>query len=256
MFDVVISHGPSDDNIIHTCIQHVLKNVRGSRKVYVVSHRVPDWADTIDTRVSFFHESVFPFQKQDIVRELEANNRQKYVYRTGWYLQQLIKLYAGTVLPDILPRYLVVDADCIWIKPTTFENERGDIAFNVSNEHHAPYFEHMKHLHPSFIRQRTESGISHSLMFRTDWIAEIMELVGSHHGNEVPFWKLFMRFVADHESGASEYEIYFHYCVKHHPNEIYIRPLQFANESRRKMERMIRQTVQPYDYICFHHWIG
>ena len=40
--------------------------------------------------------------------------------RNGWYLQQLLKLYAGLTIPNILENYLVVDSDVFFLKPIHF----------------------------------------------------------------------------------------------------------------------------------------
>jgi hypothetical protein len=37
--------------------------------------------------------------------------------RNGWYLQQLLKLYASFVIKDLLNDYLVIDADVYFLKP-------------------------------------------------------------------------------------------------------------------------------------------
>ena len=68
-----------------------------------------------------------------------------------WYLQQLLKLYACNVIPDILDRYLVIDSDTFFLKPTTFI-ENDVCLYNYGSEYHKPYFKHMLLLHKDFIK--------------------------------------------------------------------------------------------------------
>jgi hypothetical protein len=74
----------------------------------------------------------FPFNK-DTIKSYINNNR------SGWYLQQLIKLYAGSVIKDILDNYLVIDADTFFFKPTTFFKNNKPL-YNYGSEYHYTLF--------------------------------------------------------------------------------------------------------------------
>jgi len=100
--------------------------------------------------------------------------------RNGWYFQQLLKLYIGLVVPDILDNYLVIDADVFFLKPIEFIIDN-KIVFTTSSEYHIPYFTHMNKLHPSFIKNISDSGISHHMMFSKKYIKEIFEMVEAYH---------------------------------------------------------------------------
>lgn len=100
-FDIVIPLGPNDIPVIRQQIGYTLKNIVGYRNVYIVFQ---DDSLQLDGCITV-PESIFPFSMETV-----ATHHGK-LSRNGWYLQQLIKLYAGLVIPDILERYLVVDAD-------------------------------------------------------------------------------------------------------------------------------------------------
>jgi len=183
--------------------------------------------------------------------------------RNGWYFQQLLKLYAGMAIPGILGNYLVVDADVFFLRPVSFfstENNCIKPLFALGNENHAPYFEHMQKLHPLF-KKMTDgkmSGICHHMMFETTKVKEMMQMVEDYHSNAYPFWKIWLESVSEHlkypldyeESGASEYELYFHFMLQFHRNKVDIRALKWSNQ---KKDILLDQQTDDYISIC--HWL-
>jgi hypothetical protein len=84
----------------------------------------------------------------------------------------------------------------------------------------------MKKLHPTFEKVYPhKSGVTHHMMFQTKYVRELMDLVENFHGKN-KFYEIFLECI-DHSdiSGASEYEIYFNYMLKYHPDEIKWREL-------------------------------
>jgi hypothetical protein len=186
------------------------------------------------------NEDTFPFSIQTI-----ANYHGKRS-RNGWYLQQLLKLYAGKVITGILDKYLVIDADTFFLKPTTFFLD-GKCLYNYGTEYHIPYFEHMKELSQDLTKQiNNKSGICHHMIFETKYINELFDIIEKIHNDT--FYNIFLKNVSPKHyeySGASEYEIYFNYILKYHPNEITIRYLPWANSS-------VFSNNNNYNYISVH----
>lgn len=269
MFDIVIPLGPSDLENIDKQIACTKKNVVGFRNIYIVTAPIrcslegaPEGAKsdapklpTVGREASLqidgcivIDESIFEFTDQIAV----YHNKDK---RNGWYLQQLIKLYAGLVIPGILDRYLVIDADTFFLNPTDFVNSSNQCLYNFSREHHKHYFDHMLRLHPDFTRVYELSGICHHMMFETRILREMMEKVVSQHGMNTPFWVIFLEKVEPwlrhgHGSGASEYELYFNYVCKFHMDEIEVRELQWENVKCLDLDKYAAM-----DYISNHHFM-
>jgi len=257
-FDIIIPVGPDDCLYIYEQVQYTIKNVIGFEKIYILCYNIDEVLinnPKIKTQnVILISESIFPFKIKTIA-DIHGKNP-----RNGWYLQQLLKLYAGFVIPGINERYLVIDADTYFLKPTIFfEN---DIPlYNVGdhilerNENHKPYFEHMLRLHPEFEKVSPYSGISHHMVFETKFIKEIMDIVEKRYENK-DFWKIFLeqvdidlRNVTPYpKSGASEYEFYFNYIIKYHPNEIKIRILK-----RRDVSEILDGNDNDYQYVSCHY---
>jgi hypothetical protein len=209
-FDIVIPVGPNDYEVFDKQIEYTKKNILGYHNIYIVSSK-----NYNVNGCTFISEDVFPFAMKDVSNILGKSSR------NGWYLQQLIKMYAGLVIPDILDTYLVIDSDTFFLKPTTFI-ENGICLYDTRRNYHLPYFVHMNKLHTSLSRQINASGICHHMIFQTKYIKELFALVNGE------FWKVIIKNVVDKEgSGASEYEIYFNFMLKYYPSNIRIRNLNW-----------------------------
>ncbi len=234
-FDIVIPVGPNDIKVLNMQVQYTKKNIIGYRNIYLISY---DPTINIDGCITI-DEKIFPFTKttvETIHGKLDRN---------GWYLQQLLKLYAGIVIDGILERYLVIDADTLFLKPIFFiENDK--CLYNYGNEYHIPYFKHMIQLDENFTKVfKDKSGICHHMMFETKYVKEIFNIIESKHNDF--FYNVFLKKVTDlNGSGASEYEIYFNYMIKYHSDKIIIRPLKWKNIGN-------FYNIHNFDYVSYHH---
>ena len=182
LFDIVIPVGPSDLEVIHHQIEYTKKNIIGYRHIYIISSSTELKVDGCIT----YHESIFPFDMNTIKSYFGD------ISRNGWYLQQLIKLYAGLCIPNILDRYLVIDADTYFLKPTTFIDENGLSLYNFGTEYHIPYFLHMTQLDESLSKQdMNKSGICHHMFFETKYIKELFSFIEKKH--QSTFYDVFLK---------------------------------------------------------------
>lgn len=236
LFDIVIPLGPNDREVIEQQIVYTKQNVIGYRNIFLISYDPSihiEGCTTID-------ETLFPFSLETVI-EIHGQTD-----RVGWYLQQLLKLYAGTVIPNILERYLVIDADTFFLKPTTFILDNKCL-YNYGNEYHKEYFEHMFRMDPTMSRVHSEqSGICHHMIFETKYISEMIKKVEEIHKDI--FYSIFLKCVAEEvqiTSGASEYEMYYNYMLQHHRDKITIRPLKWDNVKT-------LDAANEMDYVSLH----
>jgi hypothetical protein len=238
LFDIVIPIGPNDSEVISKMLEHTKEFIIGYHNIYLVS---------FDPNIKFngcitIDENVFPFNKNTVSNYLGNNNR------NGWYLQQIIKLYAGFYIENILNNYLVIDSDTYFYKYTGFFKNKLPL-YNTGTEYHLPYFNHMNLLHPSLTKQTSFSGICHHMMFQTNILKELFILVESYH--QKPFYICFLECVDTNHilgSGASEYEIYFNYLHIYYKNKFLIRQLKWTNS-----HSLI--NLSKYDYISYHWYM-
>lgn len=237
-FDVVVCVGPNDNDIVEHVIPFTKKNVLGYRNIYLVcANPSISVSDTIT-----IDEKIFPFNKQYLINKFGNNSR------NGWYLQQLLKLYSGNVIPGILKRYLVIDCDTHFLKPTNFITNDCKHIMTTGIEYHKVYFSHMNRLHKSLKKLHPLSGISHHTFFHTDRVNELIKMVEANFSNKQPFWQIYLDQVDPKEfmmSGAAENELYFTYMYLYHPNDIVIRQLKWENMST-------FNNNNDYDFISIH----
>ena len=282
MFDVVIPLGPNDVKHFGQQLEHTRKYVIGYRRIYIVafdpglaascvasstessgasSEDSVNGASSYDSvngasstessddgdSVIVVPESAFPFSKNTVSVYHGTNSR------NGWYFQQLLKMYAWAYLDGLLDRYLVVDADTFFVNPTRFETTDGKCLYNFAREYNPPYFEHMARLSPIFTRTYELSGICHHMLFETGVVKEIIgQVEAAHKGKR--FWEVFLECVdvgLRHGigSGASEYELYFHYIMKTRLDEVEIRELVWDNVTEWTPDKWVE-----HDYVAWHHY--
>lgn len=251
MFDIVIPLGPNEVERIHQQIEYTKKNVIGYRNIYIVTSNV----DISINGCIIVDENIFPFK--DFISSYFAEYEGK-SNRNGWYFQQLIKLYSGEIIKGILDNYLVLDSDVFFLKPIDFI-KNGKFILSTGDEYHIPYFTHMKTLHDSFVKVKNKSGICHHMILSKIYLKEIFKLVEDKHN--CPFWKAFISSVIEHknyhpsiiESGASEYELYFNYMNKNHPNKIIIRELKWRNVPKYNFKNVLKMN---FDFVSVCAWMG
>ena len=224
-FDIVILVGPNDENIINSVLYYNKKNIVGYKNIFLVCANPNINIEGTTT----INEDIFPFNKNDLM-QIFGNNAS----RIGWYLQQLLKLYSGNVIPGISKRYLCIDCDTYFLKPTKFITEDGKHIFTTGTEYHEPYFIHMNKLHNSLKKHNTLSGIVHHMFFNNDRVNDLFKLVEDDFLNIKPFWKIFLeavdlQYVSGIGAGASEYEIYFNFMYYYYGDNIVIRQLNWDN---------------------------
>jgi hypothetical protein len=238
-FDILILVGPEDREIVTKQIEFTKKNIIGYRNIYLICY---DPTITLEGCITI-NENIFPFTIETVAKFHGK------LSRNGWYLQQLLKLYAGIVIPNILDKYLVIDSDTFFLKPTTFI-ENGKCLYNYGDDNWVPYFVHMHKL-VNFKNIEAKSGICHHMIFETKYVKELINMVETKHGDL--FYNLFLKLVTEiNGSGASEYEIYFNYILKNHKDKITTRKLKSADVLTFNATANDDCSYIPYSYVSYH----
>ena len=248
LFDIVIPLGRNDLLLFSKQLKFIKKNIIGYDKIFIITNEdLITQLPSINLKgCEIIPESIFPFSLNTI----------KYYHgttkRCGWYFQQLLKLYAGLVIPKIKNRYLVIDADTFFFKPVSFI-EDDKCLYNYSDEYHQPYFNHMNRLHANFKRNNMNyGGICHHMIFETKIIRELMTIVETNHNDY--FYNVMLKLVDPNyyeQSGFSEYELYFNYVMNNHGDKIKIRKLN--NKNFEDIQNNY-DNMNDYDYVSFHSY--
>ena len=258
--DVVIPSIDKDLETLNLCIRGIKKYGSNVRRVIVVSSK------KLTNEAEWFDEAYFPFDKYSVAYELNQRNlknTEKYLSvkpsRVGWYFQQLLKLYAPFVIPDISPNVLILDSDTIFLKPVEFIDRYGRALYNTGIEYNLPYFEHFKRFLPSLSRLDPKvSGICHHMLFQRHFLEDLFDRVEALHEEEL--WAAFCKCVDPKQlpySGASEYEIYFSFIFSNYPDQVRIRNLHWTNSP--EVPRVTKAMLLDFqsrnlDYVSIHRY--
>jgi hypothetical protein len=252
--DVVIPCAPKDKEILPLCIQSLQEHAHNIRHIFVISEK-KFWQHK---EAQWIPEKQFPFSKEDVAHEIfhaDPDRVQPFLKtdrsRLGWIYQQLLKLYAPFVIPEISPNVLVVDADIVFLQPISFMNEKGEPLFATSIEYFPPYFSHMRRLLPGLKRvEEEESGIVHHMLFQKPILEDLFALITQHH--QLPAWKAICHVVDEKwlsHACMSEYEIYFNF-IRLRSDQAHIRPLRSLNI--RSPKQIPKWKEQGYSFVALH----
>lgn len=250
--DVVIVSHPKDKQTLELCIEGIRQNCTMIRRVIVVS------PEPLSEQAEWFNEADFPFTKEQVFLQIGKGNlmmAKSFFQRNrnlGWYYQQLLKLYASFVIPDISSNVLVLDADTVFLNPVDFLNEKQGGLFCVSTLRAMEiYFSHAKRLVPGYKRIHPEAySVCHHMLFQKAIMLDLFNTVENYH--KTPFWKAFCDCVDIQRGGASEYEIYYNFALSH-SNQPELRPLKWKNSGELEKLEWFRQ--EGYHFISFHTYL-
>lgn len=248
--DVIIPCHPKDQANLEHCIKGIRKNGANVRRIIVLS------SECLSMQAEWFDEANFPFDKEKILVEVfhgDCERARNFPYRSriGWIYQQLLKLYACYVIPNLSSNYLVLDADTIFLRPVHFLTHMGEPLFNVGKEDHTPYFDHAKRLLPGFQKVFPKlSGITHHMIFQKPILDDLFGQIWECHGMDP--WKAIVRCIDLKEirdSCFSEYEIYFNFSFMR-TDQAHVRKLKWKNI--KSLDDLKECKKKGYDYVSCH----
>lgn len=170
--------------------------------------------------------------------------------RSGWLRQQLIKLSCDTVMPT--EKYLVVDADTVFVRDTVFEHDGRDILHVTGDEYHRPYFPAYRRL-LSLERRYPLSFVTHHMLFDRSFLAEMRSAMEEIHHR--PWHEAIIDCLDMREASCfSEYETYGNFLYFRHRHDIHLRywrhrPARFSTELT--VEDLDRRFGGRYRFVSF-----
>jgi hypothetical protein len=244
LIDVVIPSTYKDIDTLECCINGIKENGKNVRRIIVVS------PEKLTDQAEWFDEKLFPFTISDV--SLKLHEKSVPDFMLGWHYQQLLKLYAAFVIPNISSNVLILDSDTIFLNPVDFINYTGGGLYNPGSEYVVPYFEHAQRLLPGFHKIFPRySGISHHMLFQKPVLEDIFNDIRKNHETEP--WIAFCDCIAQNEKyGFSEYEIYFNYVFAR-TDQVMIRSLKWLNTSQ--VSELQNFKDAGYHYVSCHAYL-
>ena len=260
-YDVVIPVHKRDVYQLPDMLKNMRNTLVGYRDIHIITSDPMLTQDIIGacSDCHFHNENIFPFYTM-LMKTLKRQ-------RSGWLLQQLIKLYAGDYIPSLSENYFVLDSEVYFLRPLGFLTVDGraivtpGLKKTSNGQYHKPYFDHMRLLHPSLERVDTRiSGIADHMLMNRNILHQLFKLVEDYHSK--PFWRVFIDSVKWDVSlsPASEFEIYYNYIAKYHSDAFVLRPLQlgvFPGSRQRSSTRWYKLfgSAKP-DYTTKHCYLS
>ena len=191
-------------------------------------------------------------------RQIADRIPEKNSHRTGWYLQQFIKLKALTK-GDAGTYSLLWDADTIPLRKLSFIDGSGKLTFYKGHETHAPYFGPIERL-LALERQVPFSFIAQCLPYKSDWARELIRAIEQRA--QSPWIQALLGAIDfSEESGLSEYELLGTFAYRHYPHELAFtdRPWfryggSLVGEPENLRRWPYRHLIKRYDFISIEGW--
>ncbi len=251
--DVIIPCHHKDIPILNLCIDGIRENGESIGRIIVVSsHPYTDQAE-------WFDEAQFPFTKLDVASRLMGKPQLAEFYlnletsKAGWIYQQLLKLYAPFIIPDLSSNVLVLDADTVFLHPVSFLDEEGNGLYNPSHNECFAYHNHMHKLLPEINALPKLSGVCHHMLLQRAVLEDLFSLVETAH--QKPFWHAFIDSSKPKHGfnicAPSEYEIYFHF-VFNRTDQAKIRKLKWRDLSQ--LCRIEECRLKGYHFVSLHSY--
>lgn len=233
VFDIVITSIEKDKFILQHSIKSIKKYVKGFRRIIIVSNNKL----TDIEGVEWFDEKKYPFTKKDVYDNMVNFGVKR--NRKCSYINQILKLYAHKVIPDLTENILLCDSDIIFIKDVTFMNENKPLYGNRVFDYDSilPYLNHTQILNEEFNFANTEenkelsknnkimSGVCHHMMYNKDIINELIFYIEQKHN--CVFWKFYLNIAIENKYEPAEFELYYNYVNKYHKDKIIIREIKW-----------------------------
>lgn len=272
--DVVIPVAVKDKHKLLISLSSLQSNcVTPIRNVYLIcssSH----FDFTQLPNVKIIPEEQFPFTLNDLERILTLKGSTH--PHSTWYYQQLLKLYVFEVSTDLADDVLVLDSDFAFKRPISLLDDDGRAILargypfrwkmRQNTDQEQPKHSHIdfsKRLLPTWNLQDNFTGMHHHILLRKHIMQSLFADVQNHHNS--PFWMAFMVCVDVQKwNAASEYILYYHYCLQNFPDKVLTRHLEAfdiihdcdgdnVEEAMGKWERMIE--ISDCDAIGCHGFV-
>ncbi len=236
-FDVVIPYHPKDRDILPWNIQGIRANIAEASNILVVSRKSErEFVEKLG--VGFIDED-------EIVPGIRLSSFPE--ARWGWYFQQILKLgIADIIEPEY---YLVIDADTIFLKPTSFFNDKGKPLYATIKASYPPAFEIIEKL-LGISGKYEESFIVHHTVFSKSIVQKLRKQLAGKN-----LWYSCILDCKANNIFFAENETYPYFLKTHYPNEMEIRPLKYSDIDTFPTASFLRRLATYYDYCSFHAYL-
>ncbi len=249
--DVVIPCHEKDIRTLNHVIAGAKQHIKNVRRIIVVSSaRYTDQAE-------WFDEARYPFSKHDIFMLAYGGDQatlQDGARRVCWVYQQLLKLYAPLVIPDIAHNVVILDAETIFLHDVTFVDDQGYGLYCLAEGAFVKFFFHATKTLVPEIKNRfnPESGVCHHMLFQRSVMEHLFDNLKKRYNLEP--WHAICSIIDKQKILFSEYELYVNYAFLVMKAKVKVRPLRFI-EMPFNEKSLAEKRAQGYFFATCHEYL-
>lgn len=242
--DVLIPTTLKDLDVLEYSVNAVQKNIKHPiKQIFIVA---PDEVKIRETALKLGCVFVDETEAVNGLAKKDIHYMVRGIDRSGWLLQQLIKLSADEIAHE--EYILVMDSDTIVNRPLQYVFENKTI-LNVSDERHQAYYDVYRKLMGEDVISN-KSFVAHNMLFSKKILKEMKAHIEQiHHTNWID--AILRNIDYTDTSGFSEYETYGNYLLRHHPDAVKIE--YWFNKSLKGVDG-IEKTPSYYKTISIHSY--
>ena len=210
--------------------------------------------------ISFINEKML--LDIDKIKQLIKKRNETAVERSGWYIQQFLKMIYSNITKDKF--YLVWDSDTIPVKKIKMFKNNGKPFFDVKTEYYESYFITMKNIFPELGKEYDYSFISEHMIINTKLMKNMINRILNNNNLIGNTWyeKIINNIEINYlsQSGFSEFETYGTFVKKYYRTAYSIRPwksLRFGNlyyNPKCLTDNDLKKLSKYYSSISFENW--
>ena len=247
--DVVIPTVSKDFKLIDDVISSFAKLNHEINKIYIVAPQNQEIISYCNSHgLNFVDErTILGYGKEAIEYKVDG------VDRSGWMLQQLIKLSGEKVVE--MDNYFILDSDTI-IADNFSLIENGKWIFYQNEEWHEYYFRTFQKMF-GYKTENKLSFTSHMMIFNKDILRSMKKELEVKHGTS---WdQVYLSTIDPNEASCvSDYDTYANYVLCNYPDRVVQRPLYNRAFSRSMFDTIksnLEKYSKKYKTISFHSYI-
>ena len=225
-----------------------------------VEKLIKDKKSIFEFPLNFINEKILI--NVDRVKNLIKKRNQYAFNRTGWYIQQFLKMQYSKVCKD--KYYLIWDSDTIPVKEVNMFNNYGQPYFDVNTKYNKPYFITMKKVLPELGKKYNYSFVSEHMIIETEKMKDLINRIDIN--NNISGYTWYEKIINSIDSkdlvfcGFSEFETYGTFVNEYYKKTYDIRSWKSLRPANRYYKNKfltandILNLSKNYDAVSFENW--
>lgn len=203
--DVVMIASPKDQATLDLCIQGIKDNCSRIGRIIVIS------STPLTDKAEWYDVGRFLFDKQAFAMELSSYDESiAKSLSVDRYYEQMLKLYAPLVIPDISSNVLMLAPNTIFVNPVEFTGPNGAGFYATEKDVHEHSFVQCRRLIPGFKPAFDgQANVEDFILYQKPVLQDLFNTIKENQS--IDPWKAICR-TNDFSDEASEYELYFNFA--------------------------------------------